>query len=428
MKFSRLDDWLAWLESLHPSAIELGLERVNRVATGLAISLPASVVTVAGTNGKGSCIATMEAILLAQGHRVAAYTSPHLLAFNERIRVNGSVVDDNTLCQAFERIEQARGETSLTYFEFTTLAALLVFQQAELDVVLLEVGLGGRLDAVNIIDPDIAVVTSIAIDHVEWLGNNRESIAAEKAGIFRKNTPVVCGDPRPPAVLHKRASEMDCPWYGVGQDFVFQSNGDSWQWQGNNAAGETIAYRQLPVPSVPLVNAATALQALNCLDLPLETGAVMEGIQGIMLAGRFQQVYAGGKQLILDVAHNPAAACYLATQLEAQPVKGKTRAVFAVLADKDVEGMVEAVEKQVDGWLCADLPGVNRALTGEAAAGIIADRGLPVEGFFADVGQAIDGAIRQSGAEDRVLVFGSFYTIAAALPIVGQSDRLRSEA
>ncbi|HSP00336.1 MAG TPA: bifunctional tetrahydrofolate synthase/dihydrofolate synthase, partial [Thioalkalivibrio sp.] len=312
MRFDTLEQWLAWQETLHPKAIDLGLERVARVAGRLGLLEPShAVITVAGTNGKGSTVALLDAIYRAAGYRVCTYTSPHLLRYNERIRIHGALASDEALCRAFDAVDTARGEESLSYFEFGTLAALWLFWEAAPDVAILEVGLGGRLDAVNIIDSDVAVITSIGIDHEAWLGSDREVIGAEKAGVFRAARPAVCGDPRPPASIQRRALDLGAKLYMAGRDFSWQAAalGQGWQWQGPGA----VVLADLPLPAlfgpIQLNNAASALTAVTLLQarLAVSREALARGLQQVRLPGRFQQL-RDKPLVILDVAHNPQGA------------------------------------------------------------------------------------------------------------------------
>lgn len=415
-----LADWLAYLERLHPSTIELGLERVGRVATRLGLARPArQVVTVAGTNGKGTCVAYLDAILREAGYRVGVYTSPHLLSFNERAVVDGQPLDDDCLVRAFERVEAARGEDSLTYFEFTTLAILDEFSRRDLDVALLEVGLGGRLDAVNIVEPDVAVVSSISIDHESWLGSDRESIGAEKAGIFRAGRPAVCGDPQAPASLKRVADAVDAHWLAIGEDFLIASDeGDSWSWRGRQRGSE-LKLSQLPKPELPLCNAPTALQALACLDLEVPEETIRRGLASARLAGRFQREVYRGVQLVLDVAHNPASAQLLAERLRSEPVAGHTHLLFAALEDKDIPGICLALKDVAKAWFVADLgEDIPRTLRAERLGDILREQGIFMVSVSKNVKQAMGRALSICGPEDRLVVCGSFYTVAAVMEAI----------
>lgn len=403
-----LADWLAWLERQHPKAIDLGLERAGQVADRLGLrQLGCPVITVGGTNGKGSTVATLVSIYRAAGLKVGSYTSPHLLRFNERICLDGEPVTDAQLLAAFERVEAARNEVSLTYFEFTTLAAFLIFAGASLDVAVLEVGLGGRLDAVNLIDADVAVVTSIGIDHVEYLGDSREQIAREKAGIFRSGKPAICGDDAPPAALAGAAASVGARLLFKGTDFDFRHDGDSWSWRslGRELQG-------LPRPELALENAATALAALLAAPVAVAEAAIHEGLAAARLAGRLQAV-AESPLILLDVAHNPHGARFLMQHLPAARPGQRTFAVFAMLADKDVAGVIDACLGRIDSWWPASLD-VPRGANVELLSELLLERGCRIGGMYNAVSSALQAARQQAAPTDRILVFGSFYTVAAA--------------
>jgi dihydrofolate synthase/folylpolyglutamate synthase len=409
MTFPRsLEDWLTWLEGQHPRTIDLGLERVGAVADRLGVrSLHCPVITVGGTNGKGSTVATLVSIYRAAGLRVGSYTSPHILRFNERVAIDGEAVDDATLVRAFECVQVARGEISLTYFEFTTLAAFFVFREAGLDVAILEVGLGGRLDAVNLVDADVAVVTSIGIDHTEYLGDTRELIAVEKAGIFRAGRPAICGDTEPPAALLAAAERIGAVFLRRGSDFDFCDDGASWSWRG---AGHE--FTGLPRPALALENAATALAALLAAPLAIAEPAVREGLRRAALSGRLQSV-AQDPLILLDVAHNPHGADFLMRQLAPAVPGQRTLAVFAMLADKDIAGVIDTCLARIDSWYVAPLEGPR----GEQAcrlAALLRERGGHVAGEFGSVADALAAARHEAQPADRILVFGSFHTVAAA--------------
>ncbi|HTN27554.1 MAG TPA: bifunctional tetrahydrofolate synthase/dihydrofolate synthase, partial [Burkholderiales bacterium] len=352
-RFRRLADWLAWQETLHPNAIDLGLDRLQRTLDRLGWRRPACpVITVAGTNGKGSCVALTARILNEAGYRVGTFTSPHLLRYNERIVIDGIEVSDAALVAAFERIDAARGEDTLTFFEFNAAAALLVLADANLDAVVLEVGMGGRLDAVNVVDADVALVTSIDLDHCDWLGRDRETIGREKAGIFRAGRPAIFGARDMPASIREAAQTLGADLQQLGRDFDWVRNGARWTWRGR--AGEQ---RDLPAPAlhgeIQYDNAAAVLAALQILKsrLRVPRAAVERGLQTVALPGRFQIVRPttpGAIEWILDVAHNPAAAHTLAAQLAARETSGRTIAVCGVLGDKDIEGIVHEVRDSFD--------------------------------------------------------------------------------
>jgi dihydrofolate synthase/folylpolyglutamate synthase len=416
MRFHTLDEWLKWQETLHPSEIELGLARVSEVLGRMGLASHGfRVITVAGTNGKGSSVAMLSAIYLAAGYRVGAYTSPHLWRYNERIRINGTMADDDTLCRAFEVIDEARGDISLTYFEFGTLAAIHCFAQAGVDVAIMEVGLGGRLDAVNILDPDVALITAIGVDHTQWLGDDRETIGREKAGIMRAERPVVCSDPKPPHSISETAAHVGARLYSLRKDFGWETQADGWQWHSQYGHEP-----RLPRPAFPgiyqLNNAAGVLMVLELLEdiLPLDRHALKEGLTHAQLPGRFQ-VEGEEPDLIFDVAHNPQSARVLAQNLLRHPCTGNTYAVMAMLDDKDIQGVVEAVKEAVDVWYVATLD-VPRGAQAKRLAEVIseADAGKTIR-VFDQVSEAKELAMATARPEDRVVVFGSFYTVAAAL-------------
>ena len=415
-RFHSLSQWLQWQETLHPRKIDLGLDRVAAVAVRMGVLFPARIViTVAGTNGKGSSVALLESILRAAGYRVGAYTSPHLLRYNERIRINGRDIDDDSLCAAFQAVDDARGETTLSYFEFGTLAALRLFCDAAPDVALLEVGLGGRLDAVNIIDPDVAMVTSIGIDHVQWLGDDRVSIAREKAGIFRLGRPAIGCEVSPPVSLVQAAREIGAHWYGTGDQYDYVPREDSWDWSGPSGS-----YTDLPPPSLrgpqQLANAAGVLMALELLQkrLPVSETAIRNGLRDVVLPGRCQFV-PGAVEMILDVSHNPHGAARLAEVLGLSPCSGRTHLVLGMLDDKDVAGFVAALSSTVDHWYPAslDIPrGLSAGELDQRMRGLLpANRIHPCM----DVPAACREAGKNASAGDRIVVCGSFFTVAAAM-------------
>jgi len=416
MRFTTLDEWLSWQETLHATDIELGLERVATVFQQLHTENPPfAVITVAGTNGKGSSVAMLEAILLAAGYRVGAYTSPHLLTYNERVRLGGEPVSDALLMDSFARIDDARQDTSLTYFEFATLAALDIFYRQTPDVVVLEVGLGGRLDAVNIMDADVALITSISIDHAEWLGNEREAIAIEKAGIMRAGRPVVFSGRNMPASLAERATALGASLSVLGRDFDFQTQQADWQWQAVTQPAIT-----LPHPALAghhqFDNAAGVLMALACLaqQLPVSEQAMQQGLQAVSLAGRFQ-VIAGDVTWVLDVAHNPDGVARLAELLAATPVAGRTLAVIGMMQDKDIAAVVNRLQPEIDAWYTANLPS-PRSVEADTLAEMIRSQTDAEEVVAcADVSAACAVAKADARDTDRILVCGSFYTVAAAL-------------
>ncbi len=417
MRFDKLDDWLNWQQTLHPHTIELGLERVGEVARRLGLTRPDyKVITVAGTNGKGSCVAMLESILIEAGYRVGSYTSPHLLRYNERVRVQREVIPDDALCRAFELVDAARGAISLSYFEFGTLAAMHIFARSALDVTVLEVGLGGRLDAVNVQDPDVALITSIDLDHTEWLGDNREAIGYEKAGIMRAGRPVVCGDPDPPTSIGKQAAAAQAVLYQLGRDFSYRRDGNMWAWQSG-----PWHYDRLPLPAlrgeVQLQNASTVLMSLSCIadQLSVDAAHIRSGLQKVVLAGRFQRL-PGPVEIIVDIAHNPAGARVFASTLRASPSAGRTHGVFAVLADKDAANMVEAVRDAIDCWYLAANRSERALPVGELRALLTSKVAQPLQSFDS-VAEAYHAACRAASAADRVVVFGSAFTVAEVLAL-----------
>ena len=401
---SSLASWLTYLEHLHTSAIDLGLDRVQAVAKKADLTKPAPcVITVAGTNGKGSTCAMMEAILLKAGYRVGVYSSPHLVRYNERVRINGVELADAAHSEAFAVIEQQRGETSLSLFEFGTLAALQLFKSRQVDVVLLEVGLGGRLDATNIVDHDVSVITSLAVDHVDWLGDDINVIGYEKAGIFRSGKPAVCGQPNPPATVPAHADDIGAKLYQVGYQFEYSVEADHWRWQSG-----AFALEQLPLPSLPLPNAATALMALAVAELNISDENVIEGLAEASLPGRMQRV-SEQPLVIMDVAHNPHSAQYFAQQLAGMKQKlgkKKLHAVVAMLHDKDIAATIAEMTEVVDCWYPASLTGPRAASADE----ILSHLPAAAEAYQTPEA-AYDKALTQAEADDMVIVFGSFYTV-----------------
>lgn len=411
-----LADWLAYIERQHPKSIDMGLERVREVAGHLGLGKPARhVVTVGGTNGKGSTVAFIEAIARAAGWKVGAYTSPHLLAYNERVRIDGRDADDAALVEAFEAVEAARGEISLTYFEYGTLAALWLFERSELDLAILEVGLGGRLDATNLVDPDVAVITTVDLDHQDYLGDDRELIGFEKAGIARAWKPLVLGEDDPPASVLRHAYAIGASALRAGSDFFFERIDEAhWRWR---EVGFEIV---LPMPQLAaptqLRNAATAMAALRALDQPIPEQAYADGVASARIAGRLQAFERDGVQVVVDVGHNPQAARELAAWLRSSPHSGRTYAVFAALGDKDAAGVVAALAGDIDGWFLAGLADDNpRGLDVEAFAQRLQATAAAAGARHATVPEALAAALAEAQPGDRILVFGSFHTVAAAL-------------
>ncbi len=398
---SPLATWLCYLENLHSQAIELGLERVKKVAATLDVLKPApTVFTVAGTNGKGTTCRILESALIADGYSVGVYSSPHLVRYTERVRIQNEELDEAYHTAAFAQIEAARGETSLTYFEYSTLSALLLFKQLNVDVVILEVGLGGRLDATNIVDADVAVVTSIALDHTDWLGPDRESIGREKAGVFRGGKPAVVGEPDMPRTIADVASEKGAQLLRRGVDWTYSVEANSWSFK--DGQGELTG---LPLPLVPQPNAATALAALRASWLDVSEAAIREGIENASLPGRFQ-IISEAPRVILDVAHNPHAAAYLADRLARLPKKGRVLAVIGMLHDKDIAGTLACLAAQVDSWYCAPLEGPRGATAQQLVEHLKSGE------VYDSVAQAWHAAMAAATENDTVLVCGSFHTVA----------------
>lgn len=413
MRFATLQGWLGWLESCHPKDIELGLDRIGLVAGRLSIHFDKTrVVTVAGTNGKGSCVATLNGLISAAGCRIGCFTSPHFLRYNERILIDSQPVDDSSLINAFQKIDDSRGDTPLTYFEFGTLAALLLFMDSNLDVIVLEVGLGGRLDAVNIIDPDIAIITSIAVDHQDWLGDDREQIGAEKAGILRSGIPLICADPSPPTSIKDAAERLATQNFFIETDFGIQSTGQQHCWYGKTATHDKLILRDIPLPGLPLGSVAAAIQACQLLAIPIANDQCLAQIH---LAGRFQEIQLQGRRVILDVAHNPAAAAYLANRLQSTPCIGNTFALTAMMSDKDGRGIVAALKSSMVGWYLADLEGVSRALAVEGMAGLLLQQGITNFTVKDNIPEACAEVLSVMKPEDRLVVFGSFHTVAEVM-------------
>ncbi len=415
-----LDQWLAWIEGQHPKAIDMGLDRVRLVAERMELPRPAKhVITVAGTNGKGSTVAFIEAIARELGWRTGAYTSPHLFEYGERVRVDGRPVGADALVESFEAVEAAResAEVSLTYFEYGTLAALWLFARQPLELAVLEVGLGGRLDATNIVDADVAVVTTVDLDHREWLGDDREAIGREKAGIARPWKPLVLGEDDPPASVLRHAYVIGAAAIRANCDFLFETVDDTrWRWR---EVGHDIT---LPRPSMrgpaQLRNAAAAIAAMRALDAPVPDDAIARGVAAARVPGRLQPLDLDGVEVVVDVGHNPQAAREVAASLRGAPVPGQTRAVLAALADKDVAGVVGALAGQVQDWHLAGLEHVARGLAVDALAGRLAGTAAASAAKHTDVAGAIRAARAVSSPGDRIVVLGSFHTAAAALELL----------
>lgn len=418
MTTQTLSDWLAYIQNQHPKTIAMGLERVRAVAQRMALPKPARhVITVGGTNGKGSTVAFIEAIARAADWRVGAYTSPHLLRYNERVRIDGEDADDASLVAAFEAVEVARGETLLTYFEYGTLAALWLFARSRLDLAILEVGLGGRLDAVNIVDPDVAVITTVDLDHQEWLGDTIELIGFEKAGIARAWKPLVLGDDDPPSSVLGHAYAIGASAVRIGCDFFFERIEDDpghWRWREIGCEIE-LPFPQLAAP-VQLRNAAVAIAALRALPVDLPQAAFVAGVRDARIAARLQRFLRDGVEIVVDVGHNPQAARGLAAWLRMSPSDGPTHAVFAALGDKDIVSVIAALEGTIDRWWLAGLADASpRGLSVDAFAERLAGTAAADGDRFPGVSEALAAARREATSGARILVFGSFHTAAAAL-------------
>jgi len=402
-KYKSLNEWLTWIKALHIKEIDLSLERVAEIGARLSIlRSDCPVITVAGTNGKGSCVAALEAFYLAAGYKVGAFTTPYLLRYNEQVRIQGYSVDDAWFCDAFDRITQACGQDiSLTVFEYGTLAAFMIFKEADLDVWILEVGLGGRWDAVNVVDADVAIVTSIGIDHVEWLGHTRELIAIEKAGIFRKGKPAVCGDFDPPETL------THTPLFCQGKDFGFKKMDTSWTWWCSNKQ-----LTALPIPTLLLQNMSTALMAMDLLQsrLPVNKEAIDKALTTVSLPGRVQ-VIPGDVPHIFDVSHNPAAVAPLIEYLKNNPISGKTYAVFSMLADKDILSTLNLIKSYINQWHIAPVES-ERATSLEKLSEYFEKTDIREVAKFESIKIAYERLKMYIKTGDRVVVFGSFRTVA----------------
>jgi dihydrofolate synthase/folylpolyglutamate synthase len=417
-----LSDWLALLESRHAEThIDMGLDRVRTVKERMGLKFKCPVIMVAGTNGKGSTCAMLESILLRAGYRVGLYIKPHFLAFNERARLNGEDASDAALVEAFNAVESVRGETSLTYFEFTTLAIMHLLSKAPIDVAILEVGLGGRLDAVNVIDADVSIVTSIDIDHKEYLGETREEIGFEKAGIFRPGKAAICSDPMPPQSLVRHAEDIGADLWLLGRDFNYQGDQLQWSYGGREVRRNSLAYPALRGAN-QLLNASAALAALEALRMQLPAGAqeVRTGLALVELPGRFQ-VLPGRPAIVYDVAHNPHAAATLAQNLGNMGYHPFTYAVFGIMQDKDIDAVIAPLAQYIDHWCVADLPSPRSSKATELAARLegLRPAGAKAEDFsataFANPGEAFANALSRAAEGDRIVVFGSFYTVAGVM-------------
>lgn len=419
-----LSDWLVALESMHPKAIDMGLERVSRVKAAMGLAFECPVITVGGTNGKGSTCAMLESILLHADYKVGVYTSPHLLHFNERARINGEMASDDALIAAFKEVEAKREGVSLSYFEFTTLAILHLFAHSGLDAVILEVGLGGRLDAVNVVDADVAIVVSVDIDHTEYLGDTREAIGFEKAGIFRSGRTAICSDPVPPQSLVGHAEKIGADLWLFGRDFNYSGDRQQWNYGGRFQRRSGLAYPSLRGAN-QLLNASGVLAALEALreKLPVSAQDVRTGLMTVDLPGRFQ-VLPGRPVIVLDVAHNPHAAATLAQNLDNMGFHPYTYAVFGAMHDKDIDGVIAHLKKRIDYWFVTDLP-LPRAASAEQIKQKLLASGCVVKDHpedaaiqtFSSPAQAFNAALSRAGENDRIAVFGSFYTVAGVMEV-----------
>ena len=414
-RFNSLAQWLSWQESLHPLTIDLGLERVKRVFETL---LPQPhyqpiTLTVAGTNGKGSSVAYLEAFYIAEGHCVGAYTSPHILRYSERIKINGIPVSDEVICSAFSQIDQARGDTTLSYFEFSTLAALLIFSQARVAIQVLEVGLGGRLDAVNIVDADVAIVTSIAIDHVEWLGKTRDKIGYEKAGVFRPHSPAIVGDQNPPKTLIDHAIHIGADLFCIDDAYQYSKNAPSWTWQSTHHIIDN-----LPPPALKgehqYRNAASTIFATQCLKsrLFIRDESIRIGLQNVKLAGRFQLI-EDEIPILLDVGHNPQAVETLVLYLNEHFPNTRIHAIFSMMKDKDIASVLSLMKPIVSQWFFTPLSHNARAVTESAMRVMFDECGIYTGHWgFSGFAQAFNAAKSTARVGDLILVFGSFFLVS----------------
>lgn len=420
MNRASLAQWLERLGTLHPNAIDLGLERVATVARALDL-LPVRrpVVTVAGTNGKGSTVAVLEEVVARAGLLGGAFTSPHLLRFNERIRVGGQEADDREIIAAFEQVEGARGDIGLTYFEFAALAALLVFRARGVQVMILEVGLGGRLDAVNMVDPTVAVITSIDLDHQDWLGGDREAIAREKAGIMRRDRPVLIGEQAPPAALLDCALQVGArPVLRLGREFSVTATPGGWRGELTARDGSRRRLPELPRGALLPANICLALQAALLLDLELDDGLVISAVAAAPPAARCERRMVAGREYVMDVAHNPASVNNLVEYLDVTHCKGRNIAIFSVMKDKDIRGMIEAASGHFSAWFVADQPANPRAAEGAGVAGLLRAQGQGPVSVCETLPVALARAEQAAATDDRLVIFGSFHTVAELAPLL----------
>lgn len=413
-KPTTLAQWLVYIEALHPKSIAMGLDRVRDVANRLTLNPDFPIITIAGTNGKGSTCAMLESIYRRAGYRAGSYASPHLVRYNERVRINQEAISDDDLCDAFSAVENARGEITLTYFEIGTLAAVWYFVKSGIDVAILEVGMGGRLDAVNVFEPTCSILTSIDLDHMEYLGDTREAIGSEKAGIFRANKLAICGDDNSPKTVTDYALDIGANLQLIGRDFKVSKTPSGWEYDAEQG--------KLSLPPLALKgdfqlnNAACAICAVQNLNsvLPVADETIGESLKDVVLVGRFHQLQ-DTPLVIADVAHNPQAAKSLAENLQNNTCKGRTLGVFAMLADKDVDGVVNALIPHISNWYLADINSARGAKAKDLAVYLQdqSQKGLTAE--FDNVAAALLAACKEAGKNDRIIVFGSFYTVADAI-------------
>jgi dihydrofolate synthase/folylpolyglutamate synthase len=413
-----LHDWLRYIESTHPTSIDLTLDRIKTVVERLHLNFSFPIITVGGTNGKGSTCAMLESIYKAAGYKVGCYTSPHFLHFNERIKVNAIPVSDEIICEAFSKIEAARKDISLTYFEYGTIAAMIIFANADLDVAILEVGLGGRLDAVNVFDSDCAIVTTIDLDHMDYLGHTREAIGFEKAGIFRSHKTAICGDFNPPKSLIQHCESIHADLKVIGKDFAYEVHHNSFDF-----LIDTSFVLNLPLPKLQgdfqLANATSALMSVKVMEekLPLTTEAIKQGLVSTLLPGRFHEVRFN-PSLVMDVAHNPQAATSLSLNLKKHAVKGKTIAVFSILKDKDIYSVTKALRGDINQWCIAEIQNERAASIDIIKKAIQqADSSAHIVSFK-NIQEAYDFALKEVTINDRIIVFGSFYTVADIMKVI----------
>jgi len=430
MRFETLPEWLQWQEKLHFTKVDLGLDRIGHVwkRLGGTASLPFTVVTIAGTNGKGSSVAMLSSILREAGYKVGSYTSPHLLEYNERICINNIPCDDDLICHSFDRIDSVRDAVSLTYFEFATLAAVDIFCEQKIEIAILEVGMGGRLDATNLFDCDIALITPISLDHMNWLGTNREQIGAEKAGIICRGTPVVSSESLPPQSILDHAKKLNAPLYHADRDYNYVKDKDCWHWSSDQRDNNNVSMPGL-IGNYQLQNAAAVLQVIELLNsekgYTVSDQHINQGLASVKLAGRFQRIM-GDIEQIFDVTHNQQGAENLAKLLAEIPCKGRTIAVLAMLQDKEPNTVVEELKSLVDNWHVAGLDGSRGMDSGILAAKVNAIVGQDKVTRHKTVKNAYESAMKEARKGDRILVFGSFYTIEIVLRINTILDKVSS--